>query len=199
MPNHPLSLATHHTKNELQFLWKKTKVPNEKLKLRLLWKLRSEEDSDTVLAMLPEKAAESLGMSADWARRAIRAYNTEGIKSISDGRKMNHRPKIVSDIQIEVLKTQVTSGTSLDGGLWTGPKVANYLGTLLGKKVSNVTGWNYLVSMGFSLQVPRPAHEKRATKEEQEAFKKNSLSFMKKPKQRILEKPSKSGQKTKLA
>ncbi len=79
------------------------------------------------------------------------------------------------------LKEKVASGISPDGGLWTGPKVALYLSEILGKKISKVTGWKYLIAMGFSLQVPRPAHEKRATPEECEAFKKNSANFTKKP------------------
>ena len=59
---------------------------------------------------------------------------------------------------------------------------------ILGKKVSDVTGWNYLVSLGFSLQVPRPAHENRATPEEQEAFKKKLWNSSKKSKKRIRKK-----------
>ena len=82
---------------------------------------------------------------------------------------------MISDETIIELKEKVASGKSIDGGLWTGPKVADFLSNILGKKVSKVTGWHYLINMGFSLQVPRPAHEKRATPEEQEAFKKKSL------------------------
>lgn len=180
MANRPLSLVCHHTKDELHSLWKASKNPAEKIKLRLLWKIRSEELSSTTLAILPEQAIQSLGRSADWARRTIRAYNTEGIESVSDGRKLNQRPKMTSEAQIAELKEKVASGISTDGGLWTGPKVAMYLSEILGKKVSKVTGWKYLIAMGFSLQIPRPAHEKRATPEEREAFKKNSLSFTKK-------------------
>lgn len=181
MPNRPLSLVCHHTKNELYSLWKKAKNPSEKIKLRLLWKIRSEMDFDTTLSILPEVAAESLWRSADWARRTIRAYNREGIASISDGRISNHRPSIISEAQRAELKEKVASGRSPDGGLWTGPKVAQYLSGILGKKVSKVTGWHYLINMGFSLQVPRPAHEKRTTPEEQKAFKKNSAKYIKKP------------------
>lgn len=59
--------------------------------------------------------------------------------------------------------------------------MAAYLSETLGKKVSKVTGWHYLNAMGFSLQVPRPAHEKRATAEEREGFKKNSPKRTGKP------------------
>ena len=77
MPNRPLSLVSHNTKTELFSLWKNSKHSLEKTKLKLLWKIRSEIDTDTTLSILPEAAAESLGKSADWARRTIRAYNTE--------------------------------------------------------------------------------------------------------------------------
>lgn len=131
MPNRPLSLVCHHTKDELHSLWKASKNPLEKIKLRLLWKIRSEELSSTTLAMLPEQAVQSLGRSADWARRTIRAYNAEGIESVSDGRKLNQRPKMTSEAQVAELKEKVASGISADGGLWTGPKVAMYLSEIL--------------------------------------------------------------------
>jgi len=47
---------------------------------------------------------------------------------------------------------------------------------MTGKELSAVTGWRQLQALGFSLKTPRLAHEKRATPEEQEVFKKNSVS-----------------------
>jgi transposase len=59
-------------------------------------------------------------------------------------------------------------------GLWTGPKVATWISQKTKQKVSDVTGWQYLRRLGYSLQVPRPQHRKAATPEEQATFKKNS-------------------------
>ena len=136
-------------------------------------------------------------MSADWARRIIRAYNAGWLDALTDKRTNNKRPALVSYEKQEKLKEEIKSGISSDGWLWTWPKVAKYLWELTGKKVSAVTGWKYLVSLGFSLKTPRLAHEKRATPEEQKAFKKNSASSTGKQSSKIPEKPSKSGQKMK--
>ena len=77
MANTPLSLVTHHTKKELHSLWKKAKNPIERVRLRFLWKIRSENDSETILALMPEATAGSLGMSASWARFVVRTYNAK--------------------------------------------------------------------------------------------------------------------------
>lgn len=119
MANTPLSLVRRDSKEELRSLWKKSKVPAEKAKFRFLWKICPEGASDTALAMPAEAAAESVGRSADWGRRTVRAYNAEGAASVEDGRKGNRRPKIASEAQVAELKAKVASGESPDGGLWT--------------------------------------------------------------------------------
>src|SRR5262249_46902041 len=45
-----------------------------------------------------------------------------------------------------------------DGGGWTGPKVARYVHDRWGVRVCPQTGWGWLRGVGFTLQVPRPAH-----------------------------------------
>ncbi len=57
-----------------------------------------------------------------------------------------------------------------DGGLWTGPKVAAWMGARLGRKVWPQRGWDYLRRLEHSLQVPR--HAEAASAQEQALDKK---------------------------
>ena len=41
---------------------------------------------------------------------------------------------------------------------WTGPKAARYARDRWGVRVGPPTGWQWLVGLGFTLQVPRPSH-----------------------------------------
>ncbi|HEU4742466.1 MAG TPA: winged helix-turn-helix domain-containing protein [Meiothermus sp.] len=53
-----------------------------------------------------------------------------------------------------------------------GPKVVQWVKNTA-KTLADVTAWTYLRRLGFSLQTPRPRHERKATPEEQAAFKKS--------------------------
>src|SRR5215472_5749145 len=57
-----------------------------------------------------------------------------------------------------------------NGGLWTGPKVATWMGEQLGRKVHPQRGWEALKRAGFSRKLPRPRHY-QADPTKQEAFK----------------------------
>jgi transposase len=65
-------------------------------------------------------------------------------------------------------------GVPPGGGMWSGPKVARWIGERVGKeKVHAQRGWEYLRRAGMSPQVPRPSNA-RADEGEKEAFKKGS-------------------------
>ncbi len=63
------------------------------------------------------------------------------------------------------------AGPPPDRGLWTGPKLRDWVERELGKKLSLYPIYRLLHEMGFALRVPRPRHAK-AEGEAQEAFKK---------------------------
>jgi transposase len=172
-----IEIALHHTKEELTKLYKDAKNPTERTRLHFLSMLRNKNRNSSVLAISIKTAMKRVGMKLTWAQDTVRKYNEQGLAGTADARKNNRRPAIVREEEKRKLKEGLLSGSSPDGGLWTGPKAAKYLGELVGKELSAVTGWRQLVSLGFSLKAPRLAHEKRATPEEQEAFKKNSASF----------------------
>lgn len=171
-----IELALHHTKEELTKLYKETKNSTERTRLHFLSILRNKNKNSSVLAVSVKTAMKRVGMKLTWAQDTVRKYNKQGLMGVVDARKNNKRPAIIREEEKRKLKEELLSGVSPDGGLWTGPKAAKYLGEMVGKELSAVTGWRQLVSLGFSLKTPRLAHEKRATPEEQEAFKKNSAS-----------------------
>ena len=60
-----------------------------------------------------------------------------------------------------------------DGGLWSGPKVAQWMQRTLGREIAAQRGWDSLQRMGYSSRVPRPQHAK-ADEDIQQAFKKTA-------------------------
>jgi transposase len=68
---------------------------------------------------------------------------------------------------------EALQGPPPDGGLWTGPKLRDWVERELGKRLSLYPIYRLLHEMGFALRVPRPRHRK-ADGEAQEAFKKTS-------------------------
>ena len=69
---------------------------------------------------------------------------------------------------------QAMKGEPPEGGLWSGPKVAAWIGRKLGRDdIAPRRGWVYLRRLGYTPQRPRPAHADRASAEDQAAFKKN--------------------------
>ena len=120
-----------------------------------------------------QDVADLMGFSADWVRKLVRRYNADPEKGLMDKRQGNgNAPVLDEDIQWELSKA--LEDAPPDHGLWSGPKVALWISQQINRPVSAVTGWHYLVRLGWSLQVPRRQHSRSASEEEQEAFKKNS-------------------------
>lgn len=114
------------------------------------------------------------GYCADWIREIVRRYNREGEHIIGDGRKDNPgaQPFLSHQQKQELLET--IQHKPLDGGLWTGVKVAAWIKEKTGRDmIYPQRGWEYLRKLGFSLKVPRRQH-KKASKVMANDFKKNS-------------------------
>ena len=173
MSNSTIELKLHHTKNELEQLYKKSKNPIERTRLHFLSIIRNKNPNSTQLALSIKTAMKRVWMSLTWAQDTIRKYNKDWLATISDARKNNKRPSIIKENIKQQLKKEIESWNSPDWWLWTWPKVAKYLWEIVWKELNATTWWRYLVSLGFSLKTPRLSHEKKATPEEQEEFKKN--------------------------
>ncbi len=171
---HPLlELKKHLSPKEIKERYLKCKKGVERTHWQILWLVGRK-----VNALKPSEAAEVTGVSPDWVRKLMRRYNKEGADGIFDKRKENGKDLILSKEDQEELKKKLM-GKADDGGLWTGPKVAQWISKKVKRRVHEVTGWRYLKRLGFSLKMPRPEHQKTATPEEQKDFKKNSKKKLK--------------------
>jgi transposase len=160
------TLKQHLNSQQLKQRYLKCRQGIEKRHWHALW-LLSREEKD----LSAQEVSGMVGCTPDWIRKLMRRYNAKGIEGVGDTRKANHRPRILDhkgmDRLREVLKQKPT-----DGGLWTGAKVARWIGFQTGKSLSSVGGWKYLKRLGWSLKVPRPSHIQSATPAQQRALKK---------------------------
>src|ERR671932_246928 len=89
------------------------------------------------------------------------------------GRRGNAGARPLLGAEDEAALRAALAAPPADGGRWTGPKVAAWMGVRLGREVWPQRGWDYLKKLGYSAQVPRPRHAKAASAEEQAAYKKS--------------------------
>ncbi len=109
----------------------------------------------------------------DWVRRTVRRYNELGPDGLKDGRRNNGTVGLLDDDGKAALDVALQEEPA-DGGLCSGPKVAQWIRDRTGQPCSNRTGWVYLKKLGYTVQRPRP-EQPDASKEDQEAFKKGDL------------------------
>lgn len=113
------------------------------------------------------------GYQARWISTIIGRYNQAGPTALGDRRHANPGGHCrLTPAQHEQLAT-VLAGPAPDGGLWTGPKVAQWIATATGQPAPPQLGWRYLVRLGYRPLRPRP-HHAQADREAQAAFPKPS-------------------------
>jgi len=170
MAQAPLTVKPHLSFIEIESRYKTCKNPRNKTRWQLIWLMTRPEKPLRVT-----DAAESVGYCERWARLLVGRYNAGGADTLIDQRKNNKgKTPILDSEQIEKLKTALTQERPPDGGLWTGPKVAQWIERETKTAVTPQGAWFWLRKIAFTLHVPRPAHTKSASPEERDAFKKNS-------------------------
>ncbi len=113
--------------------------------------------------------AEATGYSVIWVRKLVRRYNESGPEALEDQRHFNPgQPRLLSAEQEAELERRLRSKPE-DGGLWSGPKVAQWMSQQLGRPVAEVRGWEVLRRLGYRPLRPRRRHVK-ADPETQEDF-----------------------------
>ena len=159
-----IELKPHLTTEELQTRYRSCQKPQEKVRWHALYLISK--------GVVAADAARRTGRASSWITTLARRYNRDGAAAISRKKstKPSHRAKVNTKIGKELDKALRTSAP--DGGLWTGPKVAAWITQKTGQEVHQTTGWRAMRRLGFSLQVPRPANQRRASVEEQAEFKK---------------------------
>lgn len=160
-----ITLVNHLSSEELKARYQTSTDPVESRRWHLIWLVSQR--------WYLLDAAESVGVSYSYARRVVHAYNQDGLKAISNrrrGRQLTSRALLNAAQQAEL--DQALQAPPADGGIWSGPKVAQWIAKKIGRShVHSQRGWDYLQRLNYSGQRPRPRHA-QADEEAQAAFKK---------------------------
>jgi transposase len=161
----PIKLKPHLTTEQLYKRYRDCRHPQEKLRWRVLYLISKGQQAS--------QAARRVGRSSAWMTKLARRYNQKGPDSVPNqrGDSIGRKPRLDKAAALDLDKA--LHGPAPDGGLWTAPKVATWIKDRTGLAVDESTAWRWLRRLGFTSQVPRPQHRKKAGLDEQEAFKKS--------------------------
>lgn len=161
MPKY-VRIVAHLSVDDLAYRYRKATDPIERSHFQIIWLLAR--------GKRVREVAESTGYCTNWIRILARRYNQDGPHALADQRQHNKGASPLLSGEQQGKLQHALELRAPDHGLWTGPKVAYWMGEQTGRKIHPQRGWDYLKRAGFSLHIPRPRHHK-AEKEKQEAFK----------------------------
>jgi len=159
-----LTLENHLTEQQLRRKYLSCRHSQEKKRWQALYLIAQ----GTVAA----RVAEQLGMSAQWMSETVHRYNAGGVEGVKNKSK-NQGSKSLTEKQVKELEQKIESGKTADERLSSAPQVKRWVAETTGTEVHRTTAWRMLVKLDFTRQVPRPAHQARASEQEQADFKKN--------------------------
>lgn len=150
-------LAKYYSSDELKQRYIKSQESVEARRWHLLWKVS--------LGWTIKNSAIAVGINYDYGKEIVRKYNTLGEKGVVNLKKnprkhTGGKKSLLTEKQLAKLAAKLES-RPLDGGIWTGTKVARWLEKETGaEKVWNQRGWDYLKKLKYSWQSPRKKHHK---------------------------------------
>ena len=159
-----IAFVRHRTAKQIRAKYRACRHPVEKVRWHALWLLARTDEPRT-----PAQAAGSVGPAAVTVRAVLHRWNARGPAGVADGRRGNGSPPKLTARRRDALHAAL-QGRPPDGGLWSGPKVADFVRDRFGVEVWPQTGWQWLKDLGFRLVVPRPRHPKAATPEQQRVW-----------------------------
>ena len=162
MPRH-LTVVPHLTIPELERRYRSARDPVERTHWQVVWLVGGGRTCAEVAAVV--------GYSVEWVRKLIGRWNAAGPAALSDRRHRNPGGTPLLNPALRDELRRALAGPAPDGGLWTGPKVADWIGARVGRRVGAQRGWEYLCRLGFRPLRPRP-REVRADPAAQRAFQK---------------------------
>ena len=114
-----VKIQTDYTAEELHERYRQTKDAVERTHWHILWR--------AVEGKTPQVIAEQLGYTARWVRTVIGRWNAQGEAGIRDHRhEIDVSRPLLSSQQQEELAGALQAPPA-DGGLWSGPKVAQWM------------------------------------------------------------------------
>ncbi len=158
-------LNLQHKAEELKRHYQKSQDAVERRRIQVVWLLAEGQVRENVQAITAY---------SDWSMRdIISRYNKDGLLGLKNKCHNNYGAPTLLNQKEQLLLAQTLEKPPIDGGRWSGKKVAAWVKENLDRKISLKSCYNYLHHLGFSLQRPRPRH-KRVSSSEQELFKKNT-------------------------
>ena len=162
-----IPFVRHRTANQICAKYRACRHPVEKVRWHAVWLLARTDEPRT-----PAQVAAVVGLSDITVRAVLHRWNARGPDGLADGRTGNGgHPKLTARRR-DALRAAIAAGRPPDGGLWSGPKVVRYVRDRWGIAVGAVTGWRWLRELGFTPQVPRPAHPGAASPARRRAWQK---------------------------
>ena len=116
--------------------------------------------------------AKQLGMSANWISETVHRYNEGGAAGVRNKSK-NQSSKTLTREQVKELEGLIESGKTTDERLWSATQIKRWVFEKTGSEIHKTTAWRMFAKLNFSRQIPRPAHQERASTEVQTEFKKS--------------------------
>jgi transposase len=161
-----LTLENHLTKEQLRRKYLSCQHSQEKKRWQGL----------TLIAEggVAAQVAKQLGMSANWISETVHRYNAGGAGGVKN-KSRNAGFKTLTVEQAEELEKQIESGGGGGGGgrLWSSTEIGRWVADKTGRRIHKTTAWRMFAKLDFTRQVPRPAHRKRASGQQQAEFKKS--------------------------
>ena len=158
-----ISITPHLSIEELELGYRRAKDGIQRSHYQIIWLLAQGKKT--------EEVAQLTGYTRSWIYELVWGYNRLGAEALGDKRKENcGRKPLLDDVQQAQL-WQALQEAPTNGDLWDGPKVAQWISELLGRKIHPQRGWEYLRGMEMRRRRPRPAHTE-SDPEEQERWKK---------------------------
>ncbi len=153
---------------ELRQRYKTAATPADARRYHALW-LISQGYTATAAAAL-------VGLSDKWVRAVVHRYNQAGPAGVVDRRATNPgKAPLLNPMQQQALVAALQE-PPVEGGVWTGRKVAAWIERRTGMTTHPQRGWEYMQRLGFTVQSPRPRHAPAASVDEQRRWKKTSSS-----------------------
>jgi transposase len=124
-------------------------------------------------------AAQDVGLNYDYALEIVHRYNEHGPEALRNRSREKVPPAprpLLTPEQQEELRAAL-AGKASDGGLWNGPKVAQWIAEHTGReRVHPQRGWDYLRRLKHTPHIPRP-HATDADPAAQAAFQQTSVTW----------------------
>src|SRR3954464_11974105 len=161
-----IPFVRHRTVKQIWAKYRACRHPVEKVRWHALWLLARTDEPRT-----PAQVAGLVGLSDVTVRAVLHRWNTAGPDGLTDGRTGNGSAPRLTPRRRDALYAALQK-RPLDGGVWTGPKVARYVRDRWGVEVGPGTGGGGLGALGSPPGAPPPSHRKAPAPPARRAWKK---------------------------